>query len=96
MITVNKTAATSKVQEDSQRLFNQISENAQKGIDQTELWFDNVHYDETVTALNKLLGDTDFTYMIVRRGTNSYTGRAEHFTGERVGDQRRRIIKLLS
>jgi hypothetical protein len=94
MIKVNKEVALSKAEKNANQMYEMISRNAEEGKDCTELMFDNSIYSETLEFLEKKLEGTSYDWNIVRRAPNQFTGRMNHFSSERIGDNRRRVIQI--
>ena len=94
MIKVNKEAGFNKAQKNANQMYEIISANAAEGRDRTELMFDNSIYSETLELLEKKLEGTSYDWVVIRRAPNQFTGRMNHFSSERIGDNRRRVIRI--
>ena len=94
MIKVNKEVAFNKAEKNANQMYEMISRNAEEGRDRTELMFDTSIYSETLELLEKKLEGTSYDWVIIRRSPNQFTGRMNHFSSERIGDIRRRVIQI--
>ncbi|HLO91584.1 MAG TPA: hypothetical protein VK172_10515 [Lentimicrobium sp.] len=89
-IEVNQKLHEQEVQNEADRCIKQIRENAQRGIKTTDLYYPKyLGYDVKEEVDRRLTeSKTPFSWQIVKTGSNQYTGRTEHFTGETVGDEK--------
>lgn len=67
---------------------NLIQSNLAKGERTTEMYIDKEFASEVREKLEKALEGKDFSFQIVRRSPNQYTGRMQHFTSELIGNKR--------
>ena len=95
-ITVNKQANKQRVNNEANRIIAEISENAEQGIDTTEVYCPlDISTDVKIDIQNKLdQGGTVYTFMVVNRRPNPITGQIQCFSGEVIGDQKRYKIRI--
>jgi hypothetical protein len=96
-IEVNKDAQEKMVNETATSLIKQITRNAEGGNPCTDLYIPkHLHY-AVRDRLEEMLkvSNTKFTWLVVKRGNNQYTGRPESYHSETIDDEVRRRIYIL-
>ena len=98
MIKVNKEARLTKATEFANSTYKHIQNLAEQGNDRIEVLFPQDVYRDSCTILEEMFKEENLNYkwLVVRRGSNPFTGRIDHFTSERVGDSVSRVIKIFS
>jgi len=92
VIQVNKNATNDSILDSFNECVKKITINAEKGIETTDIYIPNHIACEVRDKLEKEINNLCF--LTVRRGFNSYTGKAESYIGEKVGDERHYKVML--
>ena len=96
-ITINTIARRKLINDVATELIKQITKNAENGIASTDLYIPKEIHSEVRDTLEEMLkvSNTRFTWQTVARGCNQYTGRAESYQSETLGDEKHRRITIL-
>ena len=96
-IKVNTDVQEKQINELATDFIKQITRNAEGGNPCTDLHIPkHLHY-AVRDKLEEMLkmSNTKFTWLVVKRGTNQYTGRPESYQSDTNGDEVRRRIYIL-
>jgi len=96
-IVVNTDAQEKLVNETATTLIKEITRNAENGIASTDLYIPKHLHFAVRDRLEEMLkvSNTRFTWQVVARGCNQYTGRPESYQSETIGDEKHRRITIL-
>lgn len=83
--TFNEQGVKDRVQSVSTQILNDIKNNMSKGIRETEMYIPKEILYDVTEIIEKETGDK-FSWEVVKRGSNQYTGRPESYTGMSMGD----------
>lgn len=83
--TFNQQGVKDMVQSVSTQILNDIKNNMSKGIRETEMYIPKEILYDVCEIIEKETGDK-FSWEVVKRGSNQYTGRPESYTGMNMGD----------
>ena len=95
-IKVNTDAQEKQINEVATTLIKQITRNAEGGNPSTDLMIPkHIHY-EVRDKLEEMLkmSNTRFSWLVVKRGYNEYTGRPMDLLTETIGDEKHRRIYI--
>lgn len=92
-IEINNDARAKRVDAAFDEAVKWITANASQGIETTELIIAKDISGDVRDRLNKEVEGIHF--LIVRTGSNAYTGRTEHFSGKTVGDNMYYKVKII-
>lgn len=87
-LSFNSTAREEKVNQATFACLKKLQSNLSNGIRITEFYIDNDIAREVRDKMEKELEGKPFEWCIVHRDTNPYTGKIQHFTGMRIGNER--------
>ena len=96
-IVVNKDARENLINETATSLIKQITRNAEGGNPCTDLFIPKHIHFEVRDLLEEMLktSNTRFTWLVVKRGHNQYTGKPESYHSETIDDEVRRRLYIL-
>lgn len=83
--TFNQQGVKDMVQSVSTKILNDIKNNMSKGIRETEMYIPKEILYDVTEIIEKETGNK-FSWEVVKRGSNQYTGRPESYTGMNMGD----------
>lgn len=83
--TFNQQEVKDRVQSVAKEILENIQRNMSQGIRETEMYIPKEILYDVCDIIEKETGD-NFSWSVVRRGTNQYTGRAEYYTGTSMGN----------
>lgn len=83
--TFNQQGVKDMVQSVSTQILNDIKNNMSKGIRETEMYIPKEILYDVTEIIEKETGNK-FSWEVVKRGSNQYTGRPESYTGMNMGD----------
>ena len=92
---LNANARQSQIDSITQSNINMIKQHLDQGKTDIELMIENEFAAEVRDKLTDLF-EGQFDWLIIRREPNPHTGRMQHFTSERIGDQRRYKIRYIT
>ena len=95
-IKVNLDKRKERIKEECNRIIDKIGGNANNGESVTEFYVSKEIARDVKSNLIQQLEDSDtkFTFLVIRRDTNPYTGKIDLFSSEVVGDEMRYKIKI--
>lgn len=96
-IKVNVDARQKQINECATNLIKEITKNAENGIATTDLYIPKHISSDVRDMLEEMLktSNTRFTWQVVARGFNQYTGKPESYQSETIGEERHRKITIL-
>ena len=83
--TFNQQGVKDMVQSVSTQILNDIKNNMSKGIRETEMYIPKEILYDVTEIIEKETGN-DFSWSVVKRDFNQYTGKPQTFTGMSMGD----------
>jgi hypothetical protein len=97
-IIVNADAREKVIDWEATQAINEIIKNAKAGNHNTDLYFPKYISYAVRDKVEEMLKarNTRFTWNVVARGHNEFTGRPESFMSESVGDDRHYQLQILS
>lgn len=84
----NNSAREEKINKLAEQQIKVIQNNLSKGVRVTEMYIDNEYASDVRDKLDKLLEGQKFSWEVVRKEPNPYTGRMQHFTGLKINGER--------
>jgi DNA-dependent RNA polymerase auxiliary subunit epsilon len=85
---LNTSARETTINELFEQQIKAIQSNLARGERTTEMYIDKEFSSEVREKLEKALEGKSFSFQIVRRSPNPYTGQMQHFTSELIGNER--------
>jgi len=97
-IVVNRNAQQCQIENEIKSCLEFIKENANKGVDTTELLIPKHIASEVREGIEIALqaSNTRYNFCTVRRSPNEFTGKMQYFTSETIGNERRYKLQLFS
>jgi len=94
---VNMEARTQRINEHATNAIKEATRNAEAGISKTDIYFPkDISYAVRDTLEEMLkVSNTKFTWNVVARGSNQFTGRPESYISESIGDDRHYQLQIL-
>ena len=95
-ITVDSFERQKAINKEVTEAISTIKLNAANGVGTTEFSFPKEIGGAVKSKITELLDDsqTRFTWCVVKKGTNQYTGKVENFISETIGDQKFYKLKV--
>jgi len=96
-IMINTDAREKLINECATNAIKEVTRNAESGIATTDLYFPKTISYAVRDRLEEMLNvsNTRFTWNVVARGSNQFTGRPESYISESTGDERHYKLQIL-